>query len=201
MSAFLGPVHTWLYGKIMFQNEIVDRIVQMAEEKGWMNENIRVERYGTLEEGELANIVDESDIHGWLQEKVSLVENKLAYIVTVLTEEDAKRIMNITEVVYEIGTEHTADENVTVAEAYSYLETILLNGMPCDRVNEKVTEDENYIIWQQVTDIHEGYWSVIKGNLEFYYLIRESLIAGILKNTKIDYEEKDNHMFELRKIL
>lgn len=35
MSAFLGPIHHWLYGKIQLQEAIIARIAGEAEKQGW----------------------------------------------------------------------------------------------------------------------------------------------------------------------
>ena len=32
MSAFLGPIHTWLYNKIKFQEKTVNAVLDLAEE-------------------------------------------------------------------------------------------------------------------------------------------------------------------------
>lgn len=34
MSAFLGPIHFWLYNKIQLQEGLIREIAEMAEEKG-----------------------------------------------------------------------------------------------------------------------------------------------------------------------
>ena len=41
-----------------------------------------------IEEGPLDEIINQSNIHGWLQERVSQVEYKYAYVVTKLLKED-----------------------------------------------------------------------------------------------------------------
>ena len=201
MSAFLGPIHTWLYNKIKFQDELTKKIMYMVSQKGYEEELFsRVDnRYGTLEEGELADIIDESNIHGWLQERIVVVENRLAFIVTVLTDGHPERIMDINDVVYEFGKNHAISGGLSVKEAYDYLDNLLLNGMPCDRVNDVVNEDDSSIKWNQTIDIHEPYWKMINGNVEYYYAIRESLIIGMMENSGIVFYQTGNQTFELRK--
>lgn len=84
MSAFLGPIHFWLYDKIKIQNEIVEEILDYAEKN---NENIRSELYAKFGDGDLkplSEVIDVTNIHGWLQERVARVERKLAYLVPKL---------------------------------------------------------------------------------------------------------------------
>lgn len=154
MSAFLGPIHTWLFGKIKFQNELINKIVSYAIDNDWIESNIVVEKFGTLEDGELKNIIDESNIHGWLQDRVSLVESSLAYLVTELIKNNADRFELICRLAYDFGVENQFKIYADVESAYKYIDSLLLDGMPCDRVNEIVTNEENLIVWKQNKDIH-----------------------------------------------
>jgi predicted GNAT family acetyltransferase len=92
MSAFLGPIHFWLYDKIKIQNEIVEEILDYAEKN---NENIRSELYAKFGDGDLkplSEVIDVTNIHGWLQERVAdklvkelalhLRENKIKAVST-----------------------------------------------------------------------------------------------------------------------
>lgn len=201
MSAFLGPIHNWLFRKIKFQEELVQYILEFVNRKGYQVPLLSQldQRYGVLETGELADIIDESNIHGWLQERVALVENRLAFLVTMVTDEHPERIIDISDAVYGFGKGHAVENEVSVKEAYGYLDDLLLNGMPCDRVNNITNEDENRITWVQTVDIHASYWEMIHGNVEYYYTIRESLVIGILENSGITYQQTGEESFELRR--
>ncbi len=188
MSAFLGPIHSWLYGKIVFQNQLVDEIYNLAVEEGWDLTAYNEDRYGELPQGDLADVVDENNIHGWLQDKVNLVENKLSYIVTVLTEDDKDRMVDIEKRARVFGTRNAFD-GTDISDAYAYLESVLLSGMPCDHVNQKIEEDESHITWKQVTNIHAKYWEQIGGNVAFYDQIRKGLIEGIMESSGIEFHE------------
>ena len=203
MSTFLGPIHTWLYNKIKFQDAMVYRILYLAEEKGYSKE-LRTRagsRYGELEKGNLEDMIDTGNIHGWLQEKVSLVENRLAYVVTELLEPDHERLSEIVNAVREFGKKNSGDKDVTVRKAYEYLESTLLNGMPCDRVNELVQETEDRLVWRQTQDIHGAYWAMIHGNVNHYYTLRESLVEGMFDETGIEFHQIEDQVYELRRRL
>lgn len=201
MSAFLGPIHNWLYNKIKFQDELIQCILQFVSTKDYQIPLLSQmdQRYGVLETGELADIIDESNIHGWIQERITVVENRLAFLITVTTDEHPERIIDINDVVYEFGRNHAAASDISVKEAYELLNNCLLNGMPCDRVNDVTNEDENSISWVQTVDIHAPYWDMIHGNSEYYYAIRESLVIGMLENSGITYQQTGSQVFELRK--
>ena len=203
MSAFLGPIHTWLYNKIKFQDAMADEILHLAEEKEYAGElrNRTATRYGVLEKGNLEDLIDTGNIHGWLQEKVSLVENRLAYVVTEILEPDQGRLSEVISVVREFGKRNSPDKDVTVRKAYEYLESTLLNGMPCDRVNEQIQETEDRLVWKQTQDIHGAYWAMIHGNGEHYYTLRESLMEGMFEGTGIEFHQIEDQVYELRRRL
>ena len=79
MSLMLGPIHTWLFRKIKLQNELVDNIIAKSIELKYIEDDFKDmidRRYGVLEDGDLADICDSSNIHGWLQSRITLVENR-----------------------------------------------------------------------------------------------------------------------------
>ena len=203
MSAFLGPIHTWLFNKIKFQDAMTDAILDLAEENGYSKElRARTDgRYGVLEKGNLEDMIDTGNIHGWLQEKVSLVENRLAYVITELIEPDQERFSHITDAVMEFGKRNSADKNITVRIAYDYLESTLLNGMPCDSVNELVQETEDNLVWRQTQDIHGAYWTMIHGDVTHYYALRESLIKGMFEDSELEFHQIEDQVYELRRRL
>lgn len=201
MSAFLGPIHHWLFHKIKFQNDLVQYITDYVNIKGYKVPLLSQmdQRYGNLETGDLTDIIDEDNIHGWLQERIALVENRLAFLITMTTEEHPERIHDIKAAVYEFGKNHQVFHGITVKEAFQYLDDVLLNGMPCDRVNAITKEEEDSITWRQTVDIHAKYWEMLQGNVEYYYQIRESVIHGMLENSGIAFCQIGEQEFELKK--
>ncbi len=199
MSAFLGPIHTWLYNKIQFQDQLTTAILEGAENRGYCKE-LRKEvekRYGSLPEGNLEDIIDESNIHGWLQTQVTLVENRLAYIVTALLKEDNERLNFIMGIAYDFGKAHGMETGATARKAYELLENRLLNGMPCDHVNIITEESKEKICWEQTVDIHEPYWTKAEGKIKYYYDIREALIKGMLVGSKITFSRINDQKYVL----
>ena len=200
MSAFLGPIHIWLYNKILLQNAMTDAIAAYAEEKGWtkgLSEKL-ASRYGTLETGNLEDNINTDNIHGWLQERVSLVENRLAYAVTTLLEEDSTRLDEMKQAVKEFGKSHSANGNLSVKQAYDHLENTLLNGMPCDRVNQLVKEESDLLAYRQAVEIHHPYWDMIHGDVNNYYELREALIQGMFEGSSVQLHHTGNQEYELR---
>lgn len=199
MSAFLGPIHTWLFEKIRFQETLLREILEKAKEKGYCPGLMDVvnSKFGILPEGELKDIIDETNIHGWLQSQVALVERRLAFVVTALLKEDKERLSMIMGVAYDVGKSYGIGENPTVRDAFELLEHLLLDGMPCDHVNKITEETESKICWEQTIDLHEPYWTEAGGNVGFYYDIREALIKGLLAGSKITFTRITDQKYAL----
>lgn len=199
MSAFLGPIHTWLFGKITFQDELTTGILEKAQEKGYYPGLIDEvnQRYGTLPKGKLEDIIDETNIHGWLQTQVALVEKRLAFVVTALLKEDQERLSMMMGVAYEEGKTYRIGDKATVRDAFELLEHLLLDGMPCDHVNKITEETEEKICWEQTVDLHEPYWAEVGGSVEFYYDIREALVKGLFSGSKITFARINDQKYAL----
>ncbi|MGL5256188.1 MAG: hypothetical protein ACRC76_04035 [Proteocatella sp.] len=200
MSAFIGPIHSWLYNKIIFQDSLTDIILKVSENKGYELRNIIDDLYGELEKDELENIIDKSNIHGWLQERVNLVEVRLAYAVTKLIEFDEKNIELVLENVKAFGSANADTSKKSAEEIYLYLEEILLNGMPCDRVNNIESKSKNEVIWRQNIDIHEKYWIQLGGNILYYYEIRDSFIEGLLSDLDFEFIKLEDMVYSIRRV-
>lgn len=202
MSAFLGPIHIWLYNKIKFQSEMAETVFDIAEKNGCGIElrEIATSRYGALEEGNLEDLIDGTNIHGWLQERVSLVENRLAYAVTEFLAIKPDGMSMIQEAIYELGRKNCVDKNITPGEAYENLEKILLNGMPCDHVNQLLENNDEKLVWRQAQDIHSRYWTLIGGDGKNYDIIRTALIKGMLYNSGVAFSQPEDQIYEIKRV-
>ena len=188
MSAFLGPIHYWLYNKIKLQNDLTNRLMQWATSHGIEIEEELNEKYGVLPTESLEAIIDGQNIHGWLQEKVSLVEIRLADLVTTVHREKQELMESMMKEVIAFGNSIETMEISNLKELYKLLGDILLDGMPCDHVNRLISETETQITWKRTQCVHEKYWSQVGGDVQDYYNLRSNMIKGILLNTKFHYE-------------
>lgn len=191
MSAFLGPIHHWLYNKILFQDKIVDNIIAFSDNKG-LNLNLKQElslKYGELEQKPLEDIIESSNIHGWLQERISLVEYRLAEAVTNIIKTHSNTLPEVQDLFYKAGKENIPTERKNAVEFFNHLNDILLDGMPCDRANETLSESDDEVVWKRNICVHQKYWDAVGGDIAVYYLLRESLIKGMLDGSDLAFEQ------------
>jgi hypothetical protein len=195
MSSSLGPIHYWLYNKIKIQNDIVEDIVSLDR-----NNNLELnlknkldQQFGETEIRALEEIIDISNIHGWLQQKVSQVEYKLAYAVTKILDEKVELFEDIKTIFKNKGSEMSLLDNTDdIKKYYKTINDYLLDGMPCDNANSIVSEDENQIIWHRNVCVHGDYWQQVGGDINNYYKLRDEFILGLLDNTNVSYEKSDS---------
>ena len=180
MSAILGPIHHWLFRKIKIQNDLTNAIIDVAKDKELNLAPLADidEKFGSLPEGDLGNIIDPTNIHGWLQDKIAIVERRLAYVTKTLTDNKP---------------------NATPADGFEYYENTFVSGMPCDGVNMVVNEDSDEITWQETVDIHKQYWDEVGVDVALFYEIRNAMIEGVFAGSDLSYYNLGNGSYKLVK--
>lgn len=203
MSAFLGPIHYWLYNKIQLQQDLIDEIIGLGEKQ--YNLNLKKEldtQYGESERRPLEEVIDETNIHGWLQSKVSQVEYKLAYSILLVTQEEANALKQIEELFAENGKKKRAEleeENLSAKELYSEISNKLLDGMPCDHANTVLENSENKVVWKRNTCVHKNYWDAVGMDIKVYYQLRDAWMNGFLSEANETFEKIDEVTYSLKK--
>ncbi|MBP8597658.1 MAG: hypothetical protein KBI24_00205 [Selenomonas sp.] len=194
MSAFLGPIHYWMYGKIQAQEELIRCLAAQAAEENWAAD---LEEYLNSEERSLDAIIDGDNIHGWLTGRIEDVESRYAGIVTNLLADHPERLEQIKQGVFSCGVKYALSDDAAAADCYKRLEDCTLNGMPCDGVNIVTDKDENHFSWEQRFDVHSDIWTKIGGDPAQYYTLRNQFMAGILSKTKFNVSTVDKKQYTL----
>ena len=179
MSKFLGPIHYWLYEKIKKQEELTKLIADYSNKKGWI-ENSK-EYFRDLAPLEI--VIDETNIHGWLQEKIQNAEIRYGKLITSILKDAPERISEIEILAFNFGKENKINEELSVREVYKYFDDFFVNGMPCDHINQIVIDDENKLAWNLRDDIHKNYWP--NGDTSIYYNLRKAIMDGIISDLEI----------------
>ena len=71
--------------------------------------------------------------------------------------------------------------------------------MPCDMVEDILESSPERVVWKRVTDVHAEYWNAIGGNSAYYWKIHSAIIRGMLAGTGLEFLEKDDGIFEIKK--
>ena len=191
MSKVLAPIHFMMYDKILFLDKLTNKYIDLAEKN-----NIELEKLnslGSIDYAPLDEIIDESNIHTWIQKRVSIVEDKLAYIVSEILKENETFENEILEIAKNTGEEESFSGNPR--EAFVEISNRFLDGMPCDHAISILEEDENLLKYKIEIDKHSEFWNYgINSNI--YWKIRNSFIEGLIeKDLKL---EKLDNIYEIR---
>lgn len=187
MSMSIGPIHYWLYKKIDNQEELTAFIAEEARKNGWISDTSAY----TKELPALESVIDERNIHGWLQGQIADAEKRYASLISAT--DDHMDILKRTA--FAFGKQHQVPSGANAEEIYQYFEDFFLNGMPCDRVNEVTEQAEDKVSWQMNQDIHAEYWAEEKS--EEYYELRKAVMDGMLDDSDFNVEMQDLYRYTL----
>ena len=72
----------------------------------------------------------------------------------------------------------------------------LLDGMPCDRVNQPIASEDDAMIWMKKMCIHTEFWTAVGGDIHIFNTLRESWLNGFV-STSYDLEIQDGTQYKL----
>lgn len=192
MSAFLGPIHFWLYNKIQFQENLIDELVAYVTAKGWSD---KADQYVSTDRRKLDEVIDEANIHGWLQSRIHDAEGRYATLVLDAAGDDGEKFDALKEAAHNFGAKQGL-QAATAPEAFHRLDDLLLDGMPCDQVNRVRESDDARIAWDRTMDLHSEFW---QGHGDRYYALRQALVDGLLSATDYALESPAEGQYEIVK--
>lgn len=198
MSAFLAPIHTWLFNKILLAEELEKSLNEVYIEKYKDNAKSIVEKsiaYGSPIDitKNIEDIINKSNIHGWLQEKISAVETRTAFIITemIKTYGEAAEAIAVNCYIKQgkaIGEAIKSKEIPENSEQlFNAMNIYLLEGMPCDRVTRLIKSEENILEWETTSCIHKRYWEMVNGDVNVFYKLRHSWTKAFIENSNEEY--------------
>ena len=179
MSLFLAPIHKMMYHKIHFLDDLASNFAT-EEIKDMVNK-----AYPKVERGELAEVIDHNNIHGWLNDQVVLTEKRFAFIIESLLA-NGEALETLCQKASDAGKTQGFQGNAK--EAFMALNGLFLDGMPCDRVLDPIEVSEEKMVWQITEDVHGNYWQ--DGSI--YYKLRDAWTEGFLTQSSCWYEHQDN---------
>lgn len=205
MSLFLGKVHYWLFNKIVWFESLEDNIVELAEKRHLPVEQWKSEIYSDFgqptEKKPLEEIIDTSNIHGWLQKTIKSAELRQAAWVTLILKENNNYLDDLIKMFKEQGEKqgqkYKSDINLEMPEEiYNVLNDYILEGMPCDNINRIINSNENEIQWNARICLHTEFWERVNGDVANFYKLREAWIKTFVealncKFTFIKIEERN----------
>jgi len=195
MSAFLAPIHTWLFSKIILAEDLEANLKKTYIDKYGTNAKEIEQRslaYGSPIDTakSIEDIIDVSNIHGWLQDKIGKVEIRIAFIITEMVKKYGCEAEDIAKACF-------AEQGKSVGktlrvkdmpeEIFNDLNDFLLEGMPCDRVTRVIKSENDRFEWETTSCIHKGYWEIVNGDVNIFYNLRHIWNKSFVENSNEKY--------------
>lgn len=198
MSAFLGPIHYWLYNKIGLQEELTAALAGRAANEGWIPSDEATDY--SVELPALESVIDEGNIHGWLQARIADAETRYAELVGEVlaggSEGDgSSRMSALLDEAFAFGCAHALPAEADAMQAYRAFDDFFVNGMPCDRVNVITANRPECVAWEMRQDIHAPYWQ--PQGTHAYYALRTRVMEGMLGGTKFAVTVEDDFHYTI----
>lgn len=193
MSRFLGPIHYIVFSRIknfeQLEKNIIDKIIESCDvDISTLVEQVYKEYGSPLGDKPLEELIDTDNIHGWLQNRIDIAETRHAVLISNLLSVYGDKVFYIMKNCYEkqgaeFGLKAKDTQDRTTAQAlYQGIYNYLLDGMPCDQVNEIIINEKNYLKWQVRNCLHRKYWKDRDENLSCFYRLREAWIREFASN-------------------
>ena len=211
MSLFLGKIHYWLFNKIVWFENLEKEIIKATEKTNIDVEKAKKEieaKYGEITpDMPLEDMIDTDNIHGWLQGKIHSAEGRMAAWVRTITDNNPDDIVKIQNVYITQGIKaanEIKEENIeihTAAEMYNKINDYILDGMPCDRVDEIVENTPDTITWVKTICVHKDVWEKENVSVNQFYKLRDLWIEAFVNtvNSDFQYVKNDNGSFSIKK--
>ncbi|MBP2650120.1 MAG: hypothetical protein H6Q74_945 [Firmicutes bacterium] len=200
MSAFIGQIHYWLYGKIQLVSQREEYIYGKAYEMcGATAEELReqvMQTYGEpLPDVDLSEIIDHDNIHGWLQRQINIVETREAAFIKELLDTCGGVAKEMLEQAFLEHGKMTGDNakirgkyDMNIAPGiYKALNDYYLNGMPCDQADMVVTSQPDSVVWETGTCLQEPNWKRVGGDIGTMIKLYRSWLKGFVGGINADY--------------
>lgn len=206
MSLFLGKIHFWLFEKIKWFEGLEEDTLALAKVNSIDIDKLikeANEKFGEkLKDEPLDKLIDESNIHGWLQEAINSAEGRVAFYTTEILKVNENLKVNLLEIYKNKGIENAKsyienNSNVESAEAiYKAMNDYILEGMPCDRINQILSSSEDKIEWSAQRCLHKAFWDKVGGDVSNFYELRNAWIKSFVNtlNKNFVYEVNNNIM-------
>jgi hypothetical protein len=174
MSRFLAPIHFWLYDKIKKHEAIEPELIEHSEINGAFLSDLNDRYPGFDLDIPLEEVIDQGNIHGWLQERIAMTERRRDALLEAVP-------MDKAEMVYAEDAKTTAEAHEGTPGDFPTLQkTInqyLLDGMPCDQLHGTLEHTDTTFRWLTKEAIHAPFWT----NMDRYLALRQVWVDTFVK--------------------
>lgn len=188
------------FNKIKFLESVADQFASYGVKCG----NINLFDYidmncGAIPEGAFPQVVDIAAPMQFLDMYTKTAENRFAFAVTELLKMNGAFLEPLKKACFQAGEDIQIHSVKDAEEAFEIYNAFVLDGMVDEQTKEIVVQTDSKIVWKKLSDTHEAAWKKAGGDLNVYYMLQKSFVAGLFDECKYAYYIEDNSTFSLLK--
>ncbi len=197
MSAFLGPIHYWLFNKIVTLESRAFALSKTLEDNG-VDVSSLTDQYGNKLEGEdIGEIIGNNPIHQFLSGLITRVQVFEAQVVERAGTEHldkllARALLHGSETAANAIEKQGGSKPEGLGGVENQIQTFQLDGMPCDPAGELSLISDKELSYSHTTCNHLGNWAftgVDKSSMcKITNVWLEGFVKGLRENAEYSVE-------------
>ncbi|NFS62333.1 hypothetical protein FDF00_15635 [Clostridium botulinum] len=198
MSLYIQEAHYALFNKILWFESLEEDTINLAEDEGLgielLIKDINEEYGPKLPDLPLEEMVDINNVDGWLQEKITSAEERIAAWITRIINNNSTAKSKL-ESIYKNQGKKAAEELLekcielnTATQIFNGIYEYILDGIPSDKVNEIISSSENKIEWKRIICVYETIWNKENGDVNYFYYLRSKWIEEFVHSANNEFE-------------
>jgi len=182
MKEKLAPIHFVQHNRIKIQENLEIFLTDLFNLQEIDEKSTALHGPRTSDEALEAQI-DHDNIHGWLESHLVANEKRLSILSKEIMKVNDENALHLAHAEYGKRLAESLKEKINFSngqELFGSLNAVLLDGMPCDKINSMVEQDSNHLVWQSAKDVHFKYYEEqdLPGNL--FLDLRKSFLTSFL---------------------
>lgn len=182
MKEKLAPIHFVQYQRIHLQEQMESFLAEKFQLEDKLAELETL--YGVRSaEVNLSEQIDHDNIHGWLEGHLIANEKRLSQLIAEILKQNDPSTLHHTYEEFGENLGKSVQHTVSISngqELYQFLQSVILDGMPCDKVNQLMGSDDQQLVFSSTKDVHAPYYSDAGLDPALYHELRSHFMAGLL---------------------
>jgi hypothetical protein len=187
MKENLAPVHFVQHNRIKIQENLETFLIDLFNLQEIDEKSIAL--HGPRTSNEALEIqIDHDNIHGWLESHLVTNEKRLSVLSKEIIKKNDKKALHLAHAEYGKRLAESLKEKINFSngqELFGYLDAVLLDGMPCDKINTMVEASDAHLVWKSVKDVHCKYYEEQELPENLFLDLRKSFLSSFLDILKI----------------
>lgn len=187
MKEKLAPIHFVQHNRIRIQENLEAFLIDMFGLENLDAQSVDIHGPRTSEEA-LETQIDHDHIHGWLESHLVANEKRLSRLAKEIIDSHDENALLLAHAEYGKRLAESLREKIQFSngeQLYGYLNAVMLDGMPCDKINEMVESGDRHLVWKSRKDLHSRYYAEQNLPESLYPRLRRSFLESFLSTLDV----------------